>query len=116
MNKRWMSVIFVGLGAALLVALFSPLASSQPDGLERVAQDKEFIDTALIPDTLAIAPFILDATTYGGGVGNFLSWGVFEKTSMDPGERYLPRGYAQGLKPEGVSPEDVTEFTNHSWY
>lgn len=49
MNKRWMSVIVVGLGAALLVALFSPLASSQPDGLERVAQDKEFIDTAKDP-------------------------------------------------------------------
>ena len=38
------------------VALFSPLASSHPDGLERVAEDEGFIDRAeeapyeLIPD------------------------------------------------------------------
>jgi len=31
---------------ALLVALFSPLASVHPDGLERVAEDQGFIDRA----------------------------------------------------------------------
>lgn len=32
--------------AALVVVVFAPLASSDPDGLERVAEDKQFIDTA----------------------------------------------------------------------
>lgn len=46
MNKRWW---IVGLGLALLVAVLSPLASSHPDGLERVAEDQGFIDRALAP-------------------------------------------------------------------
>jgi hypothetical protein len=56
MNKRWLGVIVVGLGLAVVVALFSPWASSHPDGLERVAEDEEFLDTAegphyeIIPD------------------------------------------------------------------
>jgi cobalt/nickel transport protein len=39
-NRRW---IWIGLAAALAVgALLSLAASSSPDGLERVAQDKGF--------------------------------------------------------------------------
>ncbi len=95
---------------------FVPTVDKLDDILFRLVRVKEFVDTALIPDTLAIAPFILDAATYGGGTGNFLSWGVFEKSDLVPENRYLPRGMSQGLKPEGVSPDDVTEYTNHSWY
>ena len=95
---------------------FVPTVDKLDDILFRLIRVKEFIDTALIPDTLAIAPFILDATTYGGGTGNFLSWGVFEKESMVPEERYLPRGFAQGLTPETVTPDDVKEYVKHSWY
>jgi hypothetical protein len=56
MSRRWLPVVVVGIAAAVIVALFSPLASSHPDGLERVAEDKEFINTAedppyeIIPD------------------------------------------------------------------
>ncbi len=46
MNKYWW---VVGLGLALLVAFLSPLASSHPDGLERVAEDKGFIEKAREP-------------------------------------------------------------------
>lgn len=35
--------IFIGLLLAAILALFSFLASSSPDGLERVAEDKNFI-------------------------------------------------------------------------
>jgi cobalt/nickel transport system permease protein len=38
-----------GMVIALLVAAFSFAASSSPDGLERVAEDTGFIDTALEP-------------------------------------------------------------------
>ena len=41
-RKWWL----IGLGVALLLATISPLASSSPDGLERVAEDQAFIDTA----------------------------------------------------------------------
>jgi len=36
----------VALLVAVVVTFFSPLASSHPDGLERVAEDQAFIDTA----------------------------------------------------------------------
>ena len=49
MSKGWIPVIVVGLAAALIVALASPLASSHPDGLERVAEDEAFIDKAEDP-------------------------------------------------------------------
>ncbi len=42
-GSRW---IAAGLALALAVTLFSPLASPHPDGLERVAEDKAFIDSA----------------------------------------------------------------------
>jgi hypothetical protein len=59
--KNWryyVALLAVGLGIALGVAFLSPLASSDPDGLERVAEDEEFLDEAkdapyeVIPDYL----------------------------------------------------------------
>jgi len=53
MKIRWWHI---GLLLCLLVALISPLASSSPDGLERVAEDKGFLEKAaeaafnIIPD------------------------------------------------------------------
>jgi len=98
---------------------FVPTESKLDDILFRFIQLKEFVDTALIPDTLLIAPYLLDAATYGGGVGKFLSWGVFDSADSDPYTRYLPRGYvdaAKGLKVEEVGPDDVTEYVGHSWF
>jgi hypothetical protein len=43
-KKGYVALLLAGLGIALVVTLFSPLASSSPDGLERVAEDKAFID------------------------------------------------------------------------
>lgn len=42
-------VLGTGLAIAVLLALLSPLASSSPDGLERVAEDQNFLDRALQP-------------------------------------------------------------------
>lgn len=49
MSKRIGLAIFMGCGlflALALAAFVSPHASSAPDGLERVAEDKGFIDKA----------------------------------------------------------------------
>lgn len=43
--KWWHGVLIL----ALFLAILSPLASSSPDGLERVAEDKGFIDVTLAP-------------------------------------------------------------------
>ncbi len=56
MNRKWLAVIVAGVAIALGITLFSPWASSDPDGLERVAEDKGFLEEAkgpsyeIIPD------------------------------------------------------------------
>lgn len=85
----------------------------------RFVRVNEFITNTLVPDLLAIAPFYLDAATYGKGTGNLLAWGVFEDASMDPNKRYLPRGAVFGADiTQIVEPkaEQVIEYVDHSWY
>ena len=79
-NKYWW---VVGLLLALAVVLFSPLASPHPDGLERVAEDKGFLDQArgapyrIIPDYLF--PGVENeaaATILAGVVGTVIMFGL----------------------------------------
>jgi len=68
---------------ALFLAILSPLASSSPDGLEKVAEDKGFIDTALeasyeiIPD-YAMPGIANDAvaTILAGIIGTLVLFGI----------------------------------------
>jgi len=57
-RQRYIMVVAVGLAIALLVALFSPLASSDPDGLEKVAEDKGFIDEGKDPPYEVIGDYV----------------------------------------------------------
>ena len=73
MRLRWW---IVGYFVALAVAMLSPLASGEPDGLERVAEDKGFLDTARDAPYSAMADYILPgvenealATILAGVVG-----------------------------------------------
>lgn len=72
-----------GLGIALLLAVFSPLASAHPDGLEWVAEQKGFLDKAqgplyeIIPDY--VFPGIANeafATIVAGVIGSLIVFGV----------------------------------------
>lgn len=48
MKKNIGGFVFISLIVALILAIFiSPFASSSPDGLEKVAEDKGFIEKAL---------------------------------------------------------------------
>mgnify|MGYP005871004355 CR=1 FL=1 len=60
MNNRTLAV---GLLAALLLVLLSPLASSWPDGLERVAEDLGFIDRAQDPAYEALPDYTVPGVT-----------------------------------------------------
>ncbi|RCK73244.1 MAG: Substrate-specific component NikM of nickel ECF transporter [Anaerolineae bacterium] len=73
----------VGLAIALLLAIFSPLASAYPDGLEWVAEEHGFIETAqgplyeIIPDY--VFPGVSNealATILAGIVGTLIVFGV----------------------------------------
>jgi len=84
--------------------------------IERVA---DFINNTMIPDTLAIAPYYVGALEYGGGCGNFLSWGGFHRASQLPKDRYLPAGYIVSERGLDVSRPDyaaIKEDVSHAWY
>lgn len=88
------------------------------DVLFRFRKVRDFIANTMIPDTLAIAPFYAEALTYGGGWGNFLAWGVFNRASLEPKDRYLPEGvvFAGTLRAEDADSTKVKEYVKHSWF
>jgi len=79
---------------------------------------KDFIDTVMVPDLLAIAPYYLDLATYGKGVGNFLTWGVLDEKSQDPYDRLFPRGaiFDGKLALEKVDLAEARKYTKTSWF
>jgi cobalt/nickel transport system permease protein len=54
-GRRSASLIGAGLGLALVVALFSPLASPHPDGLEAIAERQGFLGLGL-PASFELLP------------------------------------------------------------
>ena len=59
-----------------------PTEEKLDDILFRLIRVRDFVYNTMIPDTLAIAPFYTEALKYGGGHGNFLAWGVFNRESL----------------------------------
>ena len=73
----------VALVVSLLLAVFSPLASSSPDGLERVAEDKGFSGLAQEASFQLIADYVFPgieneavATILAGLIGTLVVFGV----------------------------------------
>jgi hypothetical protein len=78
-SKWWL----VSLAVCLAVACLSPLASSSPDGLERVAEDKGFIGLAGGAPFQVIADYVFPgianealATILAGIIGTLVLFGV----------------------------------------
>jgi hypothetical protein len=80
MKFKWWYVVLI---LALLLAILSPLASSSPDGLERVAEDKGFIDIALAPIFNISPDYVIPgvtnettATILAGILGTLILFGI----------------------------------------
>lgn len=56
--RHYLGLLVVGIGIALSIALFSPLASSEPDGLEKVAENHGFITQAQDAPYQIIADYV----------------------------------------------------------
>jgi len=79
-GMRW---VWGGLAIAIVLALFSPLASPHPDGLERVAEDLGFIERAQEPFYEVIPDYVFPgisnealATIAAGIVGTLIVYGI----------------------------------------
>ena len=96
-----------------------PTEEKLDDILFRLIRVRDFVYNTMLPDTLAIAPFYTEALAYGGGHGNFLSWGVFNRESMEMKTRYMPNGAmfaSSGLKAVEADPGKIKEYVKHSWF
>jgi len=58
-RRHYLGLLVIGMGIALSIALFSPLASSEPDGLEKVAENHGFITQAEDAPYEVIADYVL---------------------------------------------------------
>jgi len=77
--KWWYGALLL----ALLLVVLSPLASSSPDGLEKVAEDKGFMARALEPIFNIIPDYVVPgvasetlATILAGVIGILILFGV----------------------------------------
>ena len=80
MNKKWWLIALI---FCLILATISPLASSSPDGLEKVAEDKGFIDVAQGAPFEIIADYVFPgienealATVLAGWLGTLILFGI----------------------------------------
>jgi len=80
MSKKWW---LIALLFCLALATISPLASSSPDGLERVAEDKGFVGLAQEAPFEVVADYIFPgienevlATTLAGWLGTLVLFGI----------------------------------------
>ena len=80
MNKKWW---LIALAFCLVLATISPLASSSPDGLEKVAEDKGFIGLAEGSPFEIVADYVFPgienealATILAGWLGTLVLFGI----------------------------------------
>ncbi|AFM26389.1 nickel-dependent hydrogenase large subunit [Desulfomonile tiedjei] len=76
-----------------------------------------FIEEVYIPDLLAVASFYKDWAKIGGNK-NFLAYGDFPQSDVEPDSFYFPRGAIVNgeLKLVKVDPTKITEEVTRSWY
>lgn len=79
MKSKWW---LIGLAIALILAVLSPIASNYPDGLDRFAEDHEFVDKAVGPAFAVIPDYSFPgiqneavATIIAGLLGTLLLFG-----------------------------------------
>ena len=103
-RRNWTILIVAGVGLALLITLLSPFASSDPDGLEKVAEDKEFLDTAKDPGYKIIPDYTFPgvenerlATILSGIVGVLIVAAI--GLGVGYGMRALARSRSEGTPP-----------------
>jgi [NiFe] hydrogenase large subunit len=86
--------------------------------LDRMQLVKEFTETVMWPDLLAVAGAFPELATFGQGCGNFLTWGSLEDKSQDPYKRILPRGaiFNKDLKVQKCDPAEARLYTKYSYY
>lgn len=81
-------------------------------------ETQDFVKKVYIPDLLAVASFYKEWGAIGGTT-NFLAWGDFPESAVEPDSLFLPRGLVLNRDLADLKIPDqgkVTEHVAHSWY
>jgi len=88
--------------------------------MEKAQIALDFVEKVYIPDLLAVASFYKDWASYGGGDGNYLSYGQFPLDNQsNTSNTWLQRGIILKRDLSTVHPVDhmkINEYVTHSWY
>ncbi len=79
---------------------------------------QDFVNTFYLPDVTAIAKAYKDYAAVGG-CDNFLCFGEFPQSAIEPDSLFFPRGAIFNRATAAVQPVDVANITEHvarSWY
>ena len=86
-------------------------------------ETKEFIDNVYVPDVEFLAKAYTDTTRSDkdwskiGGNLNFLAFGEFPQTDIEPDSLFFPQGVIlNGGKVQSVDLSEIAEHVGHSWY
>ncbi|MDH5542158.1 MAG: nickel-dependent hydrogenase large subunit [Nitrospinota bacterium] len=80
---------------------------------------QDFINNVYLPDVLAVAPFYLDWAGIGGGLKDYISYGMLPgKGGKEPDSLWFPRGVINGrnLNTKPLNVDKITEEVTHSWF
>jgi len=94
---------------------------SEPDivyYMDKMQQVKDFTETVMWPDLLAVAGAFPELATFGQGCGNYLTWGLLDAKSQLPADRVFPGGaiFGRQLKAEAADPAEARLYTKYSYY
>ncbi len=99
---------------------FYPTAEKLDDIKFRFDDIAKWVKATLWPDALILAKAYENGFEYGKSYGDYLAWGVFESSSFEPNDRYLPAGVllAEGddWVLEDADPRNIVEDTTHAYY
>ena len=83
----------------------------------------DFVAMVYIPDLLAVAPYYLDYSGLGEGLGNFLTWGEFPEGAIGDTAKYvvpraviLDRDLKNPVVPDPRDFDKMKEYVARSWY
>jgi Ni,Fe-hydrogenase I large subunit len=85
------------------------------DALVLIRKIRDFIDTAYVPDVVAVAGGFPQYFTYGRGPANYLSYGVFNENG-DGTSKLFPSGVMLNGTLSNLDQSQIREYLGRSWF
>ena len=98
--------------------MFVPTSEKLDDILYRIKDLKAWVNNVMLPDAIALSKVYANEFTYGKSSGNYAAWGVFNDSTFEYNNRYLPAGTIHGIDSdvEDIDTNLITEDIARAYY